>query len=423
MGRTLIGFSEISGYFKNLHQGFIDIGLEASYINNGNFTFNYDFNSEKNEKFFNKYIYFSRSYRNNPTFLKKIVFTIFSITVFIYSLIRYQNFIISPKSTLIKKIDIIFYRLFGKKVIYVSLGNDSRPPFFSGKYKDFGKKQFNSHNILIESKKIKKSVRFYEKFSNYFISYPQHAQFNKNKIINGMCIGFPSKINNDNLKSKKKKKEKIKILHAPSRPEAKGTKYIKHIIYEIIKDGYNIEFKELKNAKNSDVIKELANSDILIDQAYSDVPLAGIGVEAACFKIPVIVCGYYSLEAEKKTCYELIPPSIYIHPKELKNNIKRLCKSEKLRKEYGNQLFNFVKNNWSSIEIAKKYNKIIRDEIPKNWIYNIKDANYINGWGISEMELIENLKTFTSNKKRFKFLRKSLNKASLNKISEILNDK
>ena len=328
---------------------------------------------------------------------KKILYVLFSLAVFIYVSIYYDNIIIAPNSSLLRKLDIVLFKFLGKQIIYVSLGSDSRPPFLSGKYKDENDERFNLSEILDQSRRVKKSVEFYEKFSDYFVSYPQHLSFNNKSVINGMCIGFPQPPSVlDNRNKQHKTYDVIRIIHAPSRPNAKGSKDIRRIIEELKREGFNIEFKELRNSPNKKVLEELNKSDILVDELYSDLPLGGLGVEAACNKIPVVSCGYYQLDKLKETSPEEIPPSLYIHPLELKDNLIKLCKSNSLRKQIGDSLFTFVSNHWSSKNIAAKYLQILNGQINEKWKFGIDEIDYINGWGLSENELVENLNGFDS---------------------------
>ena len=54
----------------------------------------------------------------------------------------------------------------------------------------------------------------------------------------------------------------------------------------------NIEFVEITNRPNSEVIAKLQQCDLVIDQLYSDSTMTGIAYEAAELAKPTIVSGY-----------------------------------------------------------------------------------------------------------------------------------
>ncbi len=83
-----------------------------------------------------------------------------------------------------------------------------------------------------------------------------------------------------------------RILHAPSHPRAKGTDRIRLAVESLRSKGYEIEYTELTNAANAEVLAHLHECDFVIDQLYSDTPMATFAAEAADVGRPSVVGGY-----------------------------------------------------------------------------------------------------------------------------------
>jgi len=387
--KILLGFSEVAGYQANLFEGLISHKHIVGYINNDNVKYDYKFSKNRNHPRLNKYNSFCKKAINNPTLINKVSFVLYTFFILFFVTIYYDVFIIN-KFSIFYQLDIRLFKFFNKKIIFLSLGSDTRPPYLNGKYKDDEiNQEFNLSKILVESKKISKKVKFIEKNVDIFINYPQHGHFNSKPFIDGMYIGFPAKIRND--QDITRTDSILKILHAPSRPNAKGSMFIKELIKNLKDEGLIIELIELINVSNDKVIDQIKKCDIVFDEIYSDMPLGGIGTEAAQFSKPVIVGGYY-LNFLNEYDSNIIPPSIYVHPDELKSNLKNLCLDERKRIQTGKELNTFVNSMWNYKVVAKRYLDIINNQYDNKWVYDPKKISYFNGWGLNESEMKENVK-------------------------------
>ncbi|MFM1977202.1 glycosyltransferase [Aquidulcibacter sp.] len=79
----------------------------------------------------------------------------------------------------------------------------------------------------------------------------------------------------------------IKILHAPSAADLKGSAYIEAALSRLISEGLPIEVEYMTGFTHQEVVQRMAESDLLIDQL-----LAGahgvVGIEAMALGVPVI---------------------------------------------------------------------------------------------------------------------------------------
>jgi hypothetical protein len=388
--RVLVGFAEIAGYYSNLFDGLLSLQVDAGYINNTNFRFDYSYTKNKNPWFLNYYIQYSKTYREKPFLLKKVGYHLLSLFVLIFVIVKYDVFILGCNSTLLGYYDYRLLKLLNKKIIYISLGSDSRPPYLNGNYKDDSQDEnFNLFSTLRVTKRIKARVDFFEKHVDYFINYPQHAHFNSKKFINGHYIGFPTKY--AEKREINSYRNEIVILHAPTRPNAKGSEIFSKIISELKEEGILINYVELRNKTNQEVLESIKNSDIVLDEIYSDMPLAGLGSEAAMFGIPVIVGGVYSKVITNDVENEMIPPSVYVSPEEIKNSLRELCLQKEFRLKVGDELHEFVNHQWNYKKVAQRFLDISDDNFDNKWYYEPNKISYLNGWGLSEDELKANL--------------------------------
>ena len=193
-----------------------------------------------------------------------------------------------------------------------------------------------------------------------------------------------------------KNSREIKILHAPSNLEAKGTLLIRKAINTLIDEGYDIKYTELTGVLNTEVLNKLRHVDLVIDELYSDTPMAVFASEAASFGVPVIVGGY-GWQNLKRIYGDDLPPAFTIEPEQLKAFLKLLLNHRKQIKEKGGLAKQYVTQKWNISVIANKFNKIICDDIPEDWFFNPDEIDYIYGMGISKKRLKENLTLILNN--------------------------
>lgn len=328
-----------------------------------------------------------------------IFFDIFMLPFYLYIIARYDVFIFTfGKSLFYVNYDLIILKKLRKKIIMnIGHGSDSRPPYLDG---SFHEKSIDE--IVKLTKKLKKTIERIEKYSDIIICHPYTAHFLKRKFVNWFAIGIPYvltkfdqllKIENTEIS-----RNFLRILHAPSNPVFKGTYEIREIINGLVKKGYKIEYVEKSNVSNLEILKEIAKCDLIIDQLYSDTPLPTLAGEAACLRKPAIVCGY---EIEKlKELYipnEMVPPSLNPRPEDLEKFIKYFYFNKHYIDEIGKKLNEYVRKNLDAYKVAEKYELIIKNEIPENWLIDPFSIDYIYGAGINKEKLKNILREIIKN--------------------------
>lgn len=397
MARIYIGNKEIAGYFTRLKEGFDKLGVEADLW----FLIGSDYYNPPMNRIalFNQAVF--NFYRRNrkPWLLHAMLpaaglLLLTHTLVFLYALIRYDVFILNSQPFFTYH-ELAIMRLFRKKIIVVFLGTESRPPYLSGnsilgKYTS-PKDILQLARCYRDTRAQYKRIALIEKFAHHIINHPPTALFQKKPFIAWLHVGFP---NDENMMKPTKDQNKfsriVKVLHAPSNSKAKGTAVIEEIITELLNEGLPIEYQRLENVPNEQIVNELSHCDLVVDELYSDIPIGGLGTEAAFARTAVINAGYYAQGICRDYPDELIPPACFCLPENLRNEIKNLVKNKPLRLEYANKLYDFVTSHWHNTDVAKKYMRIIKNQIPEEWMYKPEKLHYFKGYGISN----EKLRTF-----------------------------
>ena len=393
--KIFIGFFETAGYASNLQLGFNKLGVKNVFITFSKHSFEYDI--DKKQSIYIKYLQFIADKHS-----KKKCFYIFTILhffnkiiLFLWALFNYNTFIFFNQGSFLNNLDLPILKFFKKKIIYVFFGSAMRPPYVNGGY-FYGQKN-NYDQVEILSRNIYKSVDKFSQYANYIIMPTSISHFMSTKLIDLVQIGFPMEPITQVKKNKKKNFNHIVILHSPSLKKQKGTDIINKIISELKAEGYKIDYRQISNLPNVEVLKELDQCDFVIDQVFSDYPMAGFATEAAYYSKPAIVGGYYEKMNSDIKMKEL-PPVYYVDPSLLKIAIIKMIEDEHFRKNLGKRAKKFVRNYYKPENVAKRYLKLANDQPESNWIFNPKDISYIYGWGTPKKRLKEFLKGYIKEK-------------------------
>lgn len=390
--KIFLGLGNTAGYFSNLKNGFDQIGEQSYHLNVDNHVYvSRETDSINTYVRLLRYLYGTRSNKKLGK-LKKIslalIYKISLIPIFVWALLCFDIFIFGFNHTFFRLRDLPILKFFGKKIIFVYLGSDGRPPYINGIEIIYNNRSVE--DILRKTANVKKKIDYVEKYSDYIINSPASGQFHERDYINWFAIGMPTALASYKRDEvlKIENNGEVNILHATTRPEIKGSSYFNKLI-EKYKKKYNIKYIFLTNVPNSVVIENLKKCDFVLDEIYSDSPMGGLGAEAAAYGKPTLVSGYYSEKIYQHVPKNFIPPSVYCMPEKLEENFIRLCEDKVFRVQKGIELRNFIEKNWSSKSIAKKYMLIINDQLPRECFFDWKSNNYIEGIGIDRVKVYE----------------------------------
>jgi hypothetical protein len=395
--KVFLGTHEIAGYYANLAGGFRAIGVECDFVTYTPHPFSYGGETQKSillslARFFNGF----RGKLGRPFVLKSLIALpgeVFGSIYGIYAIFAYDVFIFGGGHSLMTwNIDLRLLKLMGKIVISnIAHGTDARPPYINGTYqsKD-GRFQPTTNQLLSYSKNRRKKVAVIERYSNVVLGAPfSTTHFSCRRLVNTFAIGVPlnsedpgdSTIDHAIPMTHTVPLLDVRILHSPSHPAAKGTPLIVQAVSNLKLKGHKIELIMLQNKPHAEVIREIQLCDFVVDQIYSDTPMAGFATEAAWFGKSAVVGGYGFDYLKTLLPESMWPPSMTCHPDALEQAIEDLIVNREKRLQLGVKAQGFVRANWNTTAVARRYLRLIEGDIPEKWLLDPKSVVYLEGCG------------------------------------------
>ncbi|MDA0740620.1 MAG: hypothetical protein O2862_01765 [Bacteroidetes bacterium] len=391
--KIYIGPLEIAGFYSNLSNGLNKNNLKCDFIPISPHPFRYGIDSKLPiiisiaHKLHNKRTSLNfRSYFNIITIISRMIALLWTT----FAIFKYDIFIFGyGRSFWPLNIDLILIKLLRKKVIMIlSHGSEARPPYIDGSVrKGYSRKPKDIRLLKRLTKRMYRKVRFVEKYSTHIIGSPFSSFYFLTKpYINAFDLGLAVLPISKNLEQHSdvdgfpvQNKLGVRILHAPSNTNAKGTKEIVGIIDRLKLEGYEIDFRIVTNQPHNTVLNEISKCDFVVDQMYADTPIAGFSGEAASLGKVSIVGGYIFEIISEYIEPENRPPVINCHPDEMYDSIKLLIENAQLRNDLGKKCKAYVASRGSNIAVAERYLKVIFDDIPKEWYLDPYEQSYVQG--------------------------------------------
>lgn len=392
--RIFIGPTEVAGIAVSLRDGFQEIGVEAGVVLNRSHPFVYS--GQRQENWLLRI--WTRLCVLNSTTLRKHIFRktvlalsyrIAGLAVLLWSLWRFDAFVFVFGQTITNtRFELWLMKVLRRRIVFLYLGSDARPPFINGA--SFWEHPVDLLRLKSITEKLKRRLRFQEKYADVCINSPSSAQFHGKPFINWFAIGLPRKIAAEARQEINQRAEKeVRILHSPSHPLAKGTPAIQKAIDSLIAKGHSIDFVKIEGMPNSMIVDELTRCDFIADQLYSDTPMAAFAVEAAHFGKPAVVGGYFAPVIGDYLREEQIPPSLFVQPDEIEQAIEKLVVDVEHRRELGRRAQMFVRTQWAPEEVARRFLRLIKKDIPHDWWCDPQEIRYVYGGGISDVHARE----------------------------------
>lgn len=395
--RIFIGLNEIAGYYSGLKKGFDEIGVESNFVTIRNHHFKYHANEASNLLI----RALKRLNRSNPTLkstrAKRIRHSLVSklllFPLFIWALWKHDVFIFGQMSTFFNYKELPILKLFGKKIIHVFHGGDSRPPYICGSFV-LTYSEWNIEQWIHYTRQRKEAIKTIERYSDALLGLLTFAQLAEKPFVSVLRVGLPIVPNKIRFGMNSAERSVTRIIHCPSDPQFKGTDRIRQVVANLKAKGYQLEFVEIINQPNQTALEEIAKSDFVIDQMYSDSPMASVATEAAFLGKPAVMSGYAPEIIIQTLGSEEMSPSIFCHPDEIEKTIESLIVDKNLRMELGRRAKTFVEQNWAPSKVAERYLRIINDDVPQSWIFDPGTCRHVHGCGLSEekaKEMVRNM--------------------------------
>lgn len=151
------------------------------------------------------------------------------------------------------------------------------------------------------------------------------------------------------------RRENVRIVHAPTKRQTKGTHYVIAAIEQLKAEGYRVDFNLLENMTNEQTIEMCRDVDIVVDQVLLESH--GIfAVECMALGKPVLC----RVDEKFLNCYPGLP-LVRTDPDNICDNLKLLIERPDLRRETGEKGRKYVEEFHDSRKIARQLLRLYAD--------------------------------------------------------------
>lgn len=398
--KILLGLYEVAGYLHNLHSGFVELGTECTIVELCKHRYRYARTEGTTDRITQVIERLAQSINRiragglTGRYVARVFQAPLLALLFIWSLVRYDVFILTGSSSFCGYLELPLYRLFRKKLIYVFLGSDSRPPYLNGIFFAVERRP-DIRTCVLRTSQRKRLIARIDRWAYAVVNIIPQALFHTRPVISSLALGLPFSIRRSGAPKKEicRDRSLVRVLHAPSNLEAKGTRIIRAVVSELKAKGLPIDYVELVERPHDEVLDELEACDFIIDELYSDTPLACFSTEAAFFAKPAVIGSYYAEQLKHDIPAEFIPPSLMCHPDSLASAVEHLVTDKAFREELGARAQRFVKERWNARVVAERFMRVIEGDVPREWTFDPVGIRYACGAGLSLSKVRETVQT------------------------------
>lgn len=384
-----MGPGEVAGYYSSLAAGFEQLGVDCAMLMVVPHRFRYAVKAPRSRVAQLALAAARRTYRGWHTrpvrpFIAPINW-ISRAVVLAHAVRSYDVFIFSCGDTLLHPVELKLLKGLGKKLLFVFHGSDSRPPYINGKYvilagEDPGRR------LARQARRMKRRLRWVHRYADAIIDSPLSGHFHDRRFVNWFRIGIPytcaERSEAESTSGSSPSGGPLRVVHAPSDSATKGSSIIAGAIERARARGLQIDFVQIKERPNSEVIAELARCDFVIDELYSDVPGAALAFEAAALGKPTIVGGYGMEEFRRWIPADMVLPTHYCRPDELDDAIDRLARDGAYRIALGNRARQFVRDKCAPAAVAERILRVLDGRDVDDWWVEPGQIEYLLGTGL-----------------------------------------
>jgi glycosyltransferase involved in cell wall biosynthesis len=391
--RIFVGPHEVAGYYANLTKGLRSLGSDCDFVCFVPHPFGYEGETRapliiRVGRWFNQF-----RGKKNRLFIIRLLHALLgelltSIWGF-YAIFRYDTFIFGfGKSLLPWNIDLPILKIFRKTVVVnLAHGAEARPPVIGGGFLKPDGTNRSSNDLRILTRRNRRLVSFFLRYASVVVGAPfSTSQFSEVRFINSFAIGNPFdgtvtayEFSDTERTDSLPHSCCVKLVHSPSYPAMKGTSVIIRAIENLKQRGHDISLVLIHGKPNSEVLYELERCDFVVDQLYSDTPMAGFATEAAWHGKPAVVGGYGLEKLRGYVPEGMWPPSKTCNPDQVEQAIEEMILDVAQRHRLGQEAQRFVREKWSAEEVAKRYLRLIKGDIPDEWWVDPLSIIYVEG--------------------------------------------
>lgn len=306
---------------------------------------------------------------------------------FLRALLRHDTFVFLGFTSFFRFRELPLLKWLGKRVIVVYVGSDCRPPYLSGRYLDDRGATPAPEVLHAEALEMRARIARVERHADVIVNHTATSQFFHRPFVRFLALGMPfDAVPASAAPAEPVRQRAFRILHAPSRPRAKGTAVFRDLIARLRAAGHDIDFVELVGRPNAEVLAELERCDLVVDELYSDTPMAMLATEAAAHCRASCVGSYYAPDCARDNPDHGLPPSCFVKPEQFGDALEDLLQHPERIVELGAAAGAWVSSSWSSKVVAERFANIIDGAIPDHWYADPEKLEYIEGWGLAAGE-------------------------------------
>jgi len=229
---------------------------------------------------------------------------IFKPLFFLFCLWRYTHFNFYFGATFFcGNWDLPILKLFGKKIIMTYCGSDIRLMEVERKRNPYWQLIDSKSNRPEQDKNKIKMMKFQSRWVDRFIAVrnliaPVATVIPREKLITDIWVNNAFDV--AKLLQRPLHYNTVPVIvHAPSAPGVKGTKYIQAAIAELRSEGWQFEYREVAGMPNSEAQRLYQECDIIIDQlllgGFGNLAVEGmaLGKPVCCYLIEEVKEQYF----------------------------------------------------------------------------------------------------------------------------------
>ena len=397
--RVFLGLTEVAGYFSGLEAGMRGAGIDAKFYDLSANPQAYRRGPSSSPPVRSRLLRFAEARPGSPgrrlfellLWINRVVRQLRAFLLLPVAIARYDTFVLAGGGMFLDGRELTLLSWLGKRVVVVFTGSDHRPPYLNGLWaRDAFVRGFDG--MIKDTRSIHARVRRVERHATGIVALPASAQFHERPFFDFLSIGFPYSGGELVPDAPPRDDSRVRILHCPTRPVAKGSALIRETIEELQAKGLDIEFVELTGRPHAEVLAALQWCDLVVDETYSDSPMAGLATEAANNGRPAVVAGYFASQVAELQPANGLPPSMFVTPDRLMDAIERLVTDAPLRLEMGRLACAYVREVWEPSAVARRVMSIAAGDAPAEWLVDPKELTYVHGWGMPENEVKRSIK-------------------------------
>lgn len=385
--RVFIGNIEVAGHYQSIARNLINRGYRVTVVGSATYRRNpQQIETKPIPVLYEKVLGFLKKNRLMYRVAREPFAFTFGLLLLVWAVRNHDWFILYGGGKFVNyRIDYKVLRWCGKKVVVnCAHGTESRPPYINAK---LAKRSLI--RLLYETFKISSRAKAIENNASNVIGLPCLSHFYRRPMISRDMIGKNAPVSPMKVFPKKTKKESVRIVHVPSDPITKGSAEVRDAVNYVIRNvpQLNVEYHEIANIPNSDVISVLKNSDIIVTQMFSDIAWPTTALEAAAvFTLPIVG----GLDAPSWNCLSSRDMGsnepLFVKSEDVREALLYFTLNHDDRRKKIENLNKLVQESASSDVVTRNYINLLEGDFPSEWYFDPCQVTGVFGDGMSRSE-------------------------------------